>query len=89
MNAIAFDTLKVDHRLTEAGLDAKTAEGVSATLADVLTEREDALVTKADLHLEMANLKAEIRVQFAEHLRWTIGSIFAAMAILFAAIKLV
>ncbi len=146
MAAVTFDTLKV-RRLTEAGLDARTAEGVSETLAEVMTNREDALATRADiealhaataadierlrvatttdieslrvgtkadivllrndldglrgelrhdvdlLRAEMSaqgdKLRGEMRALHSDTLRWVIGSIFAAMAVLFAAIKLV
>lgn len=47
--AVAYDTLKIARQLTQAGLDAKVAEGVSETFANVLLEREDALATRADL----------------------------------------
>ena len=65
-----------------------------------MTDREDALATKADLKSEIAllriemaaqgdKLRGEMRALHSDTLRWVIGSIFAAMAVLFAAIKLV
>lgn len=95
MTAVAFDTLKVARRLAESGLDARTAEGVSAVLAEAWTAREGELATKADIREvkgDIRELRAEIKVEsrtvVAEVLKRVIGSQIALTGLLFAAIKL-
>lgn len=96
MAQVAFDTLKVARRLADAGLDPETAEGVSEVLADVLVRRDEDLATKSDIavlqsQIELlgANLRTEMRTQTYNSLRWGVGAMIAALAVLFAAIKLV
>jgi len=99
MNAIAFDTLKVARRLAEAGLDTKTAEGLSETFAEVFAEQQDALATKSDIRELSAlmesntrelrsEIRAEIRQATADSLKWGLGALIALLGLLFAAIKL-
>lgn len=57
----AYDTLKIARQLAQAGLDPKTAEGVSETFAQVLTDREGGLATKADLQELRAATKADLQ----------------------------
>lgn len=96
MNVIAFDTLKVPRQLTDAGLEPRTAEGVSSTLAGVIADREDLLVTKTDLRLEMARieagidgqgdkLRAEMRAIANDQLWKIIGAVLAVNGLFFAA----
>lgn len=86
--AVAHDALKIARRLVDAGLEPKTAEGVSETFVDVLATREDSLVTKSALRQELATLRGEIRTGNFDLLKWIIGSQIALAGILFAAIQL-
>lgn len=88
MVAVAFDTLKVARRLAESGMDARTAEGVSMTLAEAWAAREDTLSTKSDLRELEGRMRAEFRQGHIDTLRWVIGSQIALTGLLFAAIKL-
>lgn len=63
--AVAYDTLKIARQLTQAGLEPKVAEGVSETFAGILAEREDSLVTKADLRSEIGALRIELKGDIA------------------------
>lgn len=59
--SVAYDTLKIARRLADAGLETKTAEGVSETFAEVLRERDDALATKTDIRADMQTLKSDLQ----------------------------
>lgn len=68
MSSLTFDTLKFANRLKEAGVPAAHAEAEAAALADVFEADLSSLVTKNDLAIAVAELKAEI-------LKWVIGLI--------------
>ncbi|HEX8232546.1 MAG TPA: hypothetical protein VF559_04260 [Caulobacteraceae bacterium] len=86
--SVAYDTLKIARRLADAGLEPKVAEGVSGTLAEALALRDDAFVTKSDLHAAEHRVEAKMQSLHSDLLKWVIGSQIAIASILFAAIKL-
>ena len=68
---MAFDTQRAARRLTDAGLDARAAQGVAdvvdsatsglATEATVLALREDLLSFRAELKADILSFRAELR----------------------------
>jgi hypothetical protein len=59
--AYAFDTLVQTKRLREAGFEEKQAEALTAMLRDAVKPLDTSdLVTKADLKVELAALKADL-----------------------------
>lgn len=64
--ATTFDTLKFANRLKEAGILPAHAEAEAAALADALGGFE--LVTKQDLQIEIAPLRADML-----RMKWMIG----------------
>ena len=57
MTAITFDTLLFAKKLKTAGFTENQAEVLAETQAEIL---ENNLVTKQDLKIELANIKADI-----------------------------
>lgn len=60
MSTISFDTLKFFETLKESGLDEKIAKGIATAYRDAANDQE--LVTKKDLQIELAPIKAEMQV---------------------------
>ncbi|MCL2161783.1 MAG: CCDC90 family protein [Betaproteobacteria bacterium] len=77
MNTITFDTLKAANKLKAAGFTPEQAEAVAATMRDS-TESAD-LVTRKDLQIELAPIKADILL-----LKWMVGVIVAGVVALVA-----
>jgi hypothetical protein len=70
MSAITFDTHEFVRRLKEAGFDEKQAEGLTEAMRTAITESE--LVTRRDLQIELAPLKADLNL-----LKWMMGALIA------------
>jgi hypothetical protein len=60
MTAITFDTLKFVERLTQAGVPEAHAKAEAQALAEALSSGGQDLVTKADLKLAVAELRADM-----------------------------
>lgn len=72
MSTVTFDTLKFVKTLEASGLSAKQAEAIAAAYRDASTDQE--LVTKKDLQIELAPLKAELQV-----MKWMSGLILGGV----------
>lgn len=70
MSAITFDTHKFVRKLQEAGFDEKQAEGLTEAMRAAIDESE--LVTKKDLQIELAPIKADLNL-----LKWMMGALVA------------
>lgn len=80
MAAVTFDTHKFVRKLKEAGFDEKQAEALTEALRDAIDD--SALVTRKDLQIELAPLKADLTL-----LKWMVGAVFGA--VLFILLRLV
>jgi len=60
MTTITFDTHKFVRKLQEAGFDEKQAEGLTEAMRAAIDESE--LVTKKDLQIELAPIKADLNL---------------------------
>ncbi|MDO8440823.1 MAG: DUF1640 domain-containing protein, partial [Polaromonas sp.] len=70
MASITFDSLKLSDRLKTAGFTAEQAEAV----VRVIAEAQDELVTKKDLEIAWAPVKADIHL-----LKWMMGFVLAGV----------
>ena len=70
MSSITFDTHKFLRKLQEAGFDEKQAEGLTEAMRAAIDESE--LVTKRDLQIEIAPLKADLNL-----LKWMMAALIA------------
>jgi hypothetical protein len=70
MATITFDTHKFVRKLEEAGFDQKQAEGLTEAMRAAIEESE--LVTKKDLQIELAPIKADLNL-----LKWMMGALIA------------
>ena len=70
MASITFDSLKLADRLKTAGFTAEQAEAV----VRVIAEAQDELVTKKDLEIALAPVKADIHL-----LKWMTGFVLAGV----------
>jgi hypothetical protein len=70
MATIPFNTHKFVLKLQEAGFDQKQAEGLSDAIRAAIDESE--LVTKKDLQIEFAPVKADLHL-----LKWMMGALLA------------
>lgn len=70
MATVTFDTFKLVDRLKSAGLGDQQAEAVIR----VISEAQDELVTKKDLQLELAPVRADLAV-----LKWMMGVLLAGV----------
>ena len=77
MSAITFDTHKFVRKLQEAGFDEKQAEGLTDAMRAAIDESE--LVTKKDLQIELAPVKADLSL-----LKWMMGALMAIAVANFA-----
>ena len=71
--AATFDTLKFVHRLRDAGFPEPQAEAISDAFRDAQGEAE--LVTKADLRVAVAEIRADI-------IKWMVGLALAQIGLL-------
>jgi hypothetical protein len=72
MSTVTFDTLKFVKTLEASGMDSKQAEAIAAAYKDASKDQE--LVTKKDLQIELAPIKAELQV-----LKWMCGLIMGGV----------
>ena len=70
MASITFDTHKFVLKLQEAGFDQKQAEGLTEAMRAAIEESE--LVTKKDLQIELAPIKADLNL-----IKWMMGDLIA------------
>ncbi|MBK8118058.1 MAG: DUF1640 domain-containing protein [Sulfuritalea sp.] len=70
MVTIAFDTHRFVRKLQEAGFDQKQAEGLTEAMRSAIEETE--LVTRKDLQIELAPVKADLNL-----LKWMMGALIA------------
>ncbi len=70
MATITFDTHRFVRKLEEAGFDQKQAEGLTEAMRSAIEESE--LVTKKDLQIELAPIKADLNL-----LKWMMGALIA------------
>ena len=70
MSTITFDSLKLADKLKTAGFTAEQAEAV----VRVIAEAQDELVTKKDLEISLAPLKADVNL-----LKWMMGFVLAGV----------
>lgn len=68
MSTITFDTHKFVRKLKEAGFEEKQAEALTEAMQTAIHESE--LVTKQDLQIELAPIKADINL-----MKWMLGAI--------------
>ena len=68
MSTITFDTHKFVRKLKEAGFEERQAEALTEAMQAVINESE--LVTKRDLQIELAPIKADINL-----MKWMLGAI--------------
>lgn len=72
MSTITFDTHKFVRKLQEAGFDQKQAEGLTEAMRSAIDESE--LVTKKDLQIELAPIKADLNL-----LKWMQGLVLGGI----------
>ncbi|OGS94416.1 MAG: DUF1640 domain-containing protein [Gallionellales bacterium RIFCSPLOWO2_02_FULL_57_47] len=60
MSAVSFDTLKFVKTLEASGIDNKQAEAIANAYRDASADQE--LVTKKDLQIELAPIKADMQI---------------------------
>lgn len=77
MASITFDTHKFIRRLREAGVSESQAEAMAEALRDAQGEAE--LVTKQDMQLELAPIKADVQL-----IKWMLAALIAIAVANFA-----
>ena len=70
MATITFHTHKFVSKLEEAGFNQKKAEGLTEAMRAAIEDSE--LVTKKDLQIELAPIKADLNL-----LKWMMGALIA------------
>lgn len=70
MSSVTFDAHKFVRKLQEAGFDEKQAEGLTEAMRAAIEESE--LVTKKDLQIELAPIKADLNL-----IKWMMGALIA------------
>lgn len=70
MTTVTFDTLDLVDRLKTAGFQAEHAEAV----VRVIAKSQDELVTKRDLQIELAPLRADLLL-----IKWMLGLLLGGM----------
>ena len=95
MNATTFDSLAVARKLKVAGMEEKQAETIAEIMHETiaaprerLLTKSDLAVVKADLDAFEAGLKAEIKASLASAANRMTLTMFVALGVLFAALKL-
>jgi 2-keto-3-deoxy-galactonokinase len=68
MTTITFDTHKFVRKLKEAGFEEKQAEALTEAIQSISNESE--IVTRRDLQIELAPIKADINL-----MKWMLGAI--------------
>jgi hypothetical protein len=77
MAAVTFDTHKFVRKLKDSGFEEKQAESLIEALQAAITESD--LVTKKDLQIELAPLKADLNL-----LKWMVGALLGLAVTHFA-----
>jgi hypothetical protein len=72
MSTVTFDTLKFVKTLEASGINAEQAEAIASAYREASADQE--LVTKKDLQIELAPLKAELQV-----VKWMSGLIMGGV----------
>ena len=72
MSTVTFDTLKFVETLKKSGFDDDKAKAIAIAYQDAASDQE--LVTKTDLQIELAPVKAELQV-----LKWMSGLIMGGI----------
>lgn len=72
MTTIAFDTLKFVEKLKAGGIPEDQAKAISEAFRDASGEAD--LVTKRDLQIELAPLRADISL-----IKWMLGILLAGV----------
>lgn len=75
MSTITFDTVKFVEKLEKAGIPRSQAIAEAEALAEVLDNGAQELVTKKDLQIALADLKADL-------MKWVIGLALAQVGLL-------
>ena len=70
MSTVTSDTHKFVRKLQEAGFDQRQAEGLTEAMRSAIDESE--LVTRKDLQIELAPVKADLNL-----LKWMMGALIA------------
>jgi hypothetical protein len=70
MNTITFDTHKFVRKLRESGFDERQAEALTDAVQAAITDSE--LLTKKDLQIELAPIRADINLT-----KWMLGAVLA------------
>ncbi len=90
MSTIAFDVLWFADKMVGAGMAETQAKALASAMQTVHSSHE--LVNKRDMQiafneheLKMTKLLSDMR---AEHIKWTVGTMFAAVAMMSAMVKL-
>lgn len=80
MTGLSFDTLRFAKRLEAAGVPTEQAEAQAAALADALDTGD--LVTRKDLQIELAPIRADFAVLRGgmTMLTWRLGVVIAGVA---------
>ncbi|MDP2804562.1 MAG: hypothetical protein Q8O24_01345 [Gallionellaceae bacterium] len=72
MSTVTFDTLKFVKTLEASGINASQAEAIASAYREASADQE--LVTKKDLQIELAPIKAELQV-----MKWMSGLIMGGV----------
>ena len=72
MSALSFDTHKFIRRLKDSGLPENQAEALAEAFRDAVGEFE--LVTRKDLQIELAPMRADLVL-----IKWMIGIVLAGV----------
>ena len=72
MSTVTFDTLKFVETLKKGGFDEEKAKSIATAYQDASADQ--ALVTKQDLQIELAPIKAELQV-----MKWMSGLIMGGV----------
>jgi hypothetical protein len=84
MNAVPFDTLKMAHRLEEAGFPARQAAGAAEALAEALVSADlategDLAGVEARLASTMELLRRDVTIKFGSMIVIAVGVLLAAI----------
>lgn len=77
MSTITFDTHKFVRRLRESGFDERQAEALTDAMQAAIADSE--LLTKRDLQVELAPVRADINL-----MKWMLGALLAVALANFA-----
>ncbi len=75
MSTVTFDTLKFVKTLEQSGMDAAQAEAIAAAYRDASADQQ--VVTKQDLEIELAPIKAELQI-----LKWMNSLVLGGIIVL-------